>query len=83
MINCKDLNERFAGATSYLEAFALVLGGYYHLKGALADDQSNKQVKLAKFYLSHVLPGVSQLCKTATVGSDAIYGLSVEELSMA
>ena len=34
MINCKNLNERFAGATSYLEAFALVLGGYYHLKGA-------------------------------------------------
>ncbi|MDG2097817.1 MAG: acyl-CoA dehydrogenase [Paracoccaceae bacterium] len=83
MINCEDLNERFAGATSYLEAFALVLGGYYHLKGALAEDQSDKQIKLAKFYLSHVLPQASQLCKTATVGSDAIYGLSVDELSMA
>ena len=83
MINCKDLNERFAGATTYLEAFALVLGGYYHLKGALADDQSNKQVKLARFYLSHLLPRVSQLCQTATAGSEAIYGLSVDELSMA
>ena len=32
-----EANDRFAGATPYLRAFALTLGGHYLLKAALAE----------------------------------------------
>lgn len=82
MLKCESLNDRYAGATPYLKAFALVIGGYYHLKGALAESNSNTQIKLARFYLAHVLGEAIHLCKTSTLGSAAIYAITVEELNM-
>ncbi|MGR3291309.1 MAG: acyl-CoA dehydrogenase, partial [Paracoccaceae bacterium] len=32
-----DINDRFAGSVPYLRAYARVLGGYYHLKSAVAE----------------------------------------------
>lgn len=81
MLSQKDLNERLAGATPYLESFALVLGAFFHLKGAIADDKTQSRVKLASFYINHILPSVFSLCKSATAGSTDIYKLSAEELN--
>ena len=82
MIMQKNLNERLAGATPYLESFALVLGAFFHLKGAIADDKVQSRVKLASFYINHILPSVVSLCKSATAGSTDIYKLSAAELNI-
>ena len=79
MVMQKNLNERLAGATPYLESFALVLGAFFHLKGAIADDKAQSRVKLASFYINHILPSVFSLCKSATAGSTDIYKLTAEE----
>lgn len=59
-------NDRFAGATRYLRAFALVLGGHYLLKGALADETRRP---LASFQIRQVLPEVAGLCEAACEGA--------------
>ena len=82
MVMQKNLNERLAGATPYLESFALVLGAFFHLKGAIADDKTQSRVKLASFYMNHILPSVLSLCKSATAGSADIYKLSAKELNV-
>ena len=33
----KNINDRFAGAVPFLNAFARVLGGYFHLKSAIQE----------------------------------------------
>jgi len=82
MVMQENLNERLAGATPYLESFALVLGAFFHLKGAIADDKTQSRVKLASFYMNHILPSVFSLCKSATAGSADIYKLSAKELNI-
>jgi len=82
MVMQENLNERLAGATPYLESFALVLGAFFHLKGAIADDKTQSRVKLASFYMNHILPSVFSLCKSATAGSADIYKLSAKELNV-
>ena len=49
-----DLNDRFAGAVPYLQAFARVLGGQAHLAAAVAGDAARLQ--LATFYIRRLLP---------------------------
>ena len=49
-----DLNDRFAGAVPYLQAFARVLGGQAHLAAAVAGDAAHLQ--LATFYIRRLLP---------------------------
>ncbi|MFT7592864.1 MAG: acyl-CoA dehydrogenase, partial [Paracoccaceae bacterium] len=50
-----DMNDRFAGAVPYLRAFARVLGAHYHLAAALADKGGARE-KLARFYITRLLP---------------------------
>ncbi len=64
--------DRFAGAASYLRAFALVLGGHYLLKGALADAA---RMPLAAFHIRRVLPEAGGLCDAAREGAAALYAL--------
>ncbi|SDX15611.1 hypothetical protein SAMN05444358_103189 [Ruegeria halocynthiae] len=76
-----DMNNRFAGASAYLKAFARVLGGHYHLSSALADPDGPR-AKLARYYINALLPEHSGLLVHAQNGADDIYALSVEELAV-
>lgn len=75
-----DLDQRFAGASSYLRAFARMLGGYYHLKAAMSGDDA--RVKLARWYITRHLPEVRAYCDAATTGADTLMALSPEDLAI-
>ncbi len=76
-----DMNNRFAGAASYLKAFARVLGGHYHLSAALADSDGPR-AKLARYYINVLLPEHTGLLAQAQNGADDLYALSPEELAV-
>ncbi len=75
------LNARFAGAVPYLMAFARVLGGYAHLKAALAEGGKGPRTKLARVYMLRLLPEHVGLLAEARAGDVDIYALSAEELT--
>ena len=72
MLDAKNLNERYAGATQFLKAFGLILGAHYLVKGA-AKSQNVEKIELAKFYIEHILPESIAAIKSACRGSDSIY----------
>ncbi|MEP2890652.1 acyl-CoA dehydrogenase [Tateyamaria sp.] len=80
LVEQDDLQQRFAGAVPYLRAFARVLGGYVHLRAAMADVGGARE-KLARFYIQRLLPEHVGLLKQAQVGADDLYALSVDELA--
>ncbi len=63
-------NARFAGATPYLRAFALALGGHYLLKSAMADDT---RLPLARFHIRQLMQVVDALCSAAREGEAPLY----------
>jgi hypothetical protein len=69
-----ELNDRFAGATPYLRAFALTLGGHYLLKAAQADAGREP---LAAFHARQLLPQVAALCEAACEGAAPLYALDL------
>ncbi|UUV06298.1 acyl-CoA dehydrogenase [Ruegeria sp. YS9] len=75
-----DMNDRFAGATAYLLAFARVLGGHYHLSAALADPDGPR-AKLARYYINALLPEHSGLLARVQSGADDLFSLSPDELA--
>lgn len=75
-----DLNDRFAGATAFLRAFARVLGGYYHLKSALAEGEAGTRTRLARFYILRMLPEYTSLLVQARLGASDLYALTPEDL---
>ncbi|WP_171234981.1 acyl-CoA dehydrogenase [Ruegeria sp. HKCCA6837] len=75
-----DMNDRFAGATAYLQAFARVLGGHYHLTAALADPDGPR-AKLARYYIYALLPEHSGLLARVQSGADSLFALSLDELA--
>jgi acyl-CoA dehydrogenase len=72
------LNDRFAGATAYLRAFALVLGGQAHLKAALADPG---RLPLARVMIRRLLPEHAALLRAAGEGAGGLYDVSDEALA--
>ena len=76
----QPMNDRFSGAVNYLRFFARVLGGYYHLKAANAERDSNFRGKLANVYFTRLLPECQGLSVTIRKGSDDIFSLTNEEL---
>ncbi|MCL4145055.1 UNVERIFIED_CONTAM: hypothetical protein GTU68_000290 [Idotea baltica] len=76
-----DMQDRFAGAVPYLQAFARVLGGYYHLKAAVADRGGSRE-KLARFYIKRLLPEYAALLEHAQAGAEGLFALSAEELAI-
>jgi hypothetical protein len=72
MVNSNNLNERYAGATSFLRAFGLILGANYLLKGALKS-QELQRIELAQFYIEHILPESHAAIKSACRGTSSIY----------
>ncbi len=81
MLGQSDPNQRFAGAVPFLRAFARVLGGHYHLAAAIAEGGDSPRTRLARFYITRLLPEHEGLLAHATAGSDDLYALSPEDLS--
>ena len=76
----KDLTDRFAGSVPFLKGFARVLGGYYHLRAAMADT-GGARARLARFYISRLLPEHRGLFAHARAGSGDLFALSPEDLA--
>ncbi len=81
MVAADDANDRFAGATPFLRGFALVLGGHYLLKAALADPADRARQALAGFFLTQMLPQAGPLLDSAMQGQEPLYALSADELA--
>lgn len=77
----KDMNDRFAGAVPYLRAFARVLGASLHLQAAVADPKGPRE-KLARFYITRLLPEHVGLLAHAQMGKDDLFSLTAEELAV-
>jgi hypothetical protein len=80
MLAQSDMNQRFAGSVPYLRAFARVLGGHFHLKAAMAEGGTGPRSKLARFYITRLLPEHTGLLAHATAGADDLYALSPDDL---
>ena len=78
LVGQSDLNDRFAGAVPYLKAFARVLGGYYHLRAAVAEPTSGTRMALARFYILRLLPEHTGLLIHARAGAEDLYSLSAD-----
>ena len=76
-----DVNQRFAGAVPFLRAFARVLGGHYHLAAAVAEGGDGPRTRLARFYLTRLLPEHQGLLAHAVAGADDLYALSPDDLA--
>ena len=75
-----DLNERFAGAVPYLRAFALTLGGHYHLRAALAAGGAGPRTALAGFFIRRLMPEAAALGAAVREGAEGLYDLTIEDL---
>jgi alkylation response protein AidB-like acyl-CoA dehydrogenase len=76
-----DLNDRFAGAVPYLMGYARVLGAHYHLKAAMTEGGDGPRTRLARFYISRLLPEHVGHLSHATCGSADLYDFTTEELT--
>jgi len=74
----QDANDRNAGATAYLRAFARVLGGHYHLKAALADPS---RLPLAAVAIKRLLPEHAALIAQMREGAAGLYALTPDLLA--
>ena len=83
LISQPDMNDRFAGAVPYLRAFARVLGGHFHLAAALGDpgNPGGARQKLARFYITRMLPEHAGLLAHAQAGAAGLYDLSIGDLA--
>ncbi len=75
-----DYDDRFAGAVPYLRAFARVLGGYLHLKAAVAAPGSPR-VALARFYIQRLMPEHLGLLSHAQSGAAGLFAVSADDLA--
>ena len=73
MLEQSDLNQRFAGATPFLRAFGLTLGGHYLLRAAMAEGDSGPRTAVARFHVRQLMTAVDGLCTQAREGADALY----------
>ncbi|MEO3413633.1 acyl-CoA dehydrogenase [Roseovarius sp. CAU 1744] len=82
MLSQEDMNQRFAGSVPFLRAFARVLGGHFHLSAALAEQGDGPRTRLARFYITRLLPEHAALLAHATAGAGGLYALDIEDLSV-
>ena len=81
MLSQTDLNERFAGAANYLRAWAVVLGGHYHVRAALVEGGTGPRSDLARFHLATLTRGAGALCAQSTEGAAVLYAYDLEALN--
>ncbi|MEM9434300.1 MAG: acyl-CoA dehydrogenase [Pseudomonadota bacterium] len=77
----QDLNDRFAGAVSYLRLFARVLGAHYHLKAAVAAGSESHRGKLARVYVTRLLPEHLSLAEQVRQGAADLFDLGFEDFA--
>lgn len=75
----QDLNDRFAGSVPYTRAFALTLGGLYHLRAALAEP-TGARARLARSFHARQMAAVPGLLAEAGLGGEDLYALSPDDL---
>ena len=80
LVEQRDLDDRFAGATSYLHAFARVLGAHYHLKAATTEGEMGPRTALAQYYITRLLPQHEAALAEAKAGAAGVFSLSTEAL---
>ena len=80
LVSRPDMNDRFAGALPYLRAFARVLGAHYHLAAAMADPEGAR-ARLARFYITCLLPEHAGLLAQAQAGAEPLFALSPDDLA--
>ena len=72
--------DRFAGAVPFLRGFARVLGGYYHLRAALADPHA-APARMARFYITRLLPEHAGLLAHARQGAQGLMDIQPDDLA--
>ena len=75
-----DMNARFAGSVPFLMGFARVLGGYYHLRAAMAEPEGAR-ARLARFYITRLLPEHTGLLAHARGGAQDLYAITPDDLA--
>ncbi|WP_299935940.1 acyl-CoA dehydrogenase [uncultured Pelagimonas sp.] len=77
----RDIADRFAVAVPFLQGFARVLGGYFHLCAAMAKPDG-AEAKLARFYITRLLPEHVGLLAHAREGGDDLMAISPDDLAV-
>lgn len=77
----QEMNDRFAGAVPYLRAFALVLGGHFHLRAAMAEGGTGPRTALARVAIRRLMPAHAGLLAQAREGAAGLYALSPDDLA--
>ncbi len=77
----KDMADRFGGSVPFLRGFARVLGAHYHLRAAMAE-RGGAHEKLARFYITRLLPEYHGLLAHARQDSAELMALSEDDLAV-
>ena len=75
----QDFDDRAAGAVPYQRAFALVLGGHFHLKAAMADPA---RVPLARLAIRRLMPEHAALLAQVREGAAGLYAVTPQALGL-
>ncbi|QCO56269.1 acyl-CoA dehydrogenase [Pseudorhodobacter turbinis] len=76
----QEMNDRFAGAVAYQQAFARVLGSHYHLCAAMAEGKDGPRTALARVAIKRLLPQHKALLAQVSLGAEELYALSDADL---
>ena len=74
----RDMEDRLAGAVPFLMGFARVLGGHYHLRAARQGDAGH--ARLARFYITRLLPEHATHLAAARAGAADLMDLTLDDL---
>jgi hypothetical protein len=77
----RNMPDRFGGAVPFLRAFARVLGGYFHLRAAMAVPGGAPE-RLARFYITRLLPEHVGLLSHALEDQAALMAITPEDLAV-
>ncbi|MCT4557520.1 MAG: acyl-CoA dehydrogenase [Pelagimonas sp.] len=81
LVAMPDMQDRFAGAVPFLRGFALVLGGYFHLRAAMAAPGTAAD-RLARFYILRMLPDYAGQLVHAREGAAGLMAISADDLAV-
>jgi len=81
MLEQTDMNDRFAGAVPYLRAFALVMGGHFLLKAAMAEGGKGPRTDLARFFIRQQMIQYDAYCAQSREGAGGLYAISIEDMA--
>src|SRR6056297_2363606 len=81
MLAQDDMTQRFAGAIPYLRGFARILGAHFHLMAAQAEGGDGARTRLARFYITRLLPEHAGHLAHATAGANDLYALTPEDFA--